>query len=213
MTGMRRAMGILDTDSLNRNKTKVAVSWTSKQKRFVEEYCVDFNATQAAIRAGYSEKTAGQMGHENLNKPHIREAVDDRLQQLRASSEIPLKQPVFDALMGKFGDIDRAAKAIERIALSALEDGEKLNLHHRNHIDGTNRYDVLYRAGFKCQACGARPTDTNNVELEVDHIVPHSWGGSDDPDNLQCLCKRCNASKGNRYAYDHNKGQLLIPFD
>ncbi|MGL4833094.1 MAG: terminase small subunit, partial [Shewanella sp.] len=46
-----------------------------KQARFVQEYLIDLNATQAAIRAGYSEKTAGEMGYENLNKPHIMEAV------------------------------------------------------------------------------------------------------------------------------------------
>lgn len=39
-----------------------------KQKRFCEEYMVDLNATQAAIRAGYSKKTAYSMGHENLKK-------------------------------------------------------------------------------------------------------------------------------------------------
>jgi phage terminase small subunit len=44
---------------------------TDKQQRFVEEYLVDLNATQAAIRAGYSEKTAGKIGYENLQKPEI----------------------------------------------------------------------------------------------------------------------------------------------
>ncbi len=48
---------------------------TSKQRRFVEEYLVDLNATQAAIRAGYSAKTARQVGAENLSKPYIDAAV------------------------------------------------------------------------------------------------------------------------------------------
>ncbi len=48
---------------------------TPKQERFVEEYLVDFNATQAAIRAGYSENTAGSIGHENLTKPEISAAI------------------------------------------------------------------------------------------------------------------------------------------
>ncbi len=39
---------------------------TPKQQRFVEEYLIDLNATQAAIRAGYSEKTANEIGAENL---------------------------------------------------------------------------------------------------------------------------------------------------
>src|SRR5690606_4977902 len=48
---------------------------TAKQRRFVEEYLIDLNATQAAIRAGYSKKTAGQIGDENLKKPQIAAAV------------------------------------------------------------------------------------------------------------------------------------------
>ncbi len=44
---------------------------TPKQARFVSEYMIDLNATQAAIRAGYSAKTAYSIGNENLNKPEI----------------------------------------------------------------------------------------------------------------------------------------------
>ena len=48
---------------------------TPKQKRFVAEYLVDLNATQAAIRSGYSKKTAQMIGSENLSKPMIAAAV------------------------------------------------------------------------------------------------------------------------------------------
>jgi len=50
---------------------------TDKQRRFVDEYLVDLNATQAAIRAGYSQKTARQIGDENLSKPDIAKAVQE----------------------------------------------------------------------------------------------------------------------------------------
>jgi phage terminase small subunit len=53
-----------------------------KQSRFVEEYLVNFNATQAAIRAGYSEKTAYSIGSENLKKPDIQQAIAARQKQL-----------------------------------------------------------------------------------------------------------------------------------
>ena len=48
---------------------------TPKQRAFIQEYLVDLNATQAAIRAGYSEKWAQQMGAENLLKPVIARAI------------------------------------------------------------------------------------------------------------------------------------------
>ncbi len=53
------------------------MSLTPKQARFVEEYLIDLNATQAAIRAGYSAKTARAMGCENLTKPDIQAAVTE----------------------------------------------------------------------------------------------------------------------------------------
>lgn len=52
---------------------------TEKQKIFCDEYIVDLNATQAAIRAGYSEKTAKSIGSENLTKPDIQEYIQKRL--------------------------------------------------------------------------------------------------------------------------------------
>jgi phage terminase small subunit len=52
---------------------------TPKQRRFADEYLIDLNATQAAIRAGYSPKTAGQIGEENLKKPEIQKALQERM--------------------------------------------------------------------------------------------------------------------------------------
>ena len=48
---------------------------TEKQKRFISEYLLDLNATQAAIRAGYSKKTAEVIGYENLRKPYISKEI------------------------------------------------------------------------------------------------------------------------------------------
>lgn len=50
---------------------------TAKEMAFCQEYIIDLNATQAAIRAGYSAKTAGVIGYENLQKPHIRAVIAD----------------------------------------------------------------------------------------------------------------------------------------
>ena len=55
---------------------------TEKQKRFIDYYIETLNATEAAIRAGYSEKTARSIGAENLRKPDIKKYIDDRLKEL-----------------------------------------------------------------------------------------------------------------------------------
>lgn len=64
---------------------------TTKQRRFVEEYTVDFNATQAAKRAGYSERTAYSIGQENLKKPEISAAIEKRLEELTLNANALLK--------------------------------------------------------------------------------------------------------------------------
>lgn len=48
---------------------------TPKQRRFVDEYLVDLNGTQAAVRAGYSRRTANRIASENLSKPDVQSAV------------------------------------------------------------------------------------------------------------------------------------------
>ena len=52
---------------------------TPKQRRFCDEYLIDLNATQAAIRAGYSKKTAYSIGEENLKKPELKKYIDFRM--------------------------------------------------------------------------------------------------------------------------------------
>lgn len=52
---------------------------TKKQKLFIEEYLIDLNATQSAIRAGYSSDTAYSIGQENLKKPEIKNHIDKAL--------------------------------------------------------------------------------------------------------------------------------------
>mgnify|MGYP000074296360 FL=1 len=70
---------------------------TDKQKRFCDEYLIDCNATQAAIRAGYSPKTAYSIGEENLKKPELKTYIDERLEQLR-SEKIADAQEVLEYL-------------------------------------------------------------------------------------------------------------------
>ncbi len=61
---------------------------TDKQKKFVEEYLVDLNATQAAIRAGYKKNTARKTGSENLTKPDIQIAIQKARNKLSCKTEI-----------------------------------------------------------------------------------------------------------------------------
>lgn len=58
---------------------------TKRQTRFCDEYLIDLNATQAAIRAGYSEKNARNIASENLTKPNIKEYIAQRMAEKEAA--------------------------------------------------------------------------------------------------------------------------------
>jgi phage terminase small subunit len=74
-----------------------------KQALFVEEYLVDLNATQAAIRAKYSKNSATEIGYENLRKPHIKEAIQEGFKRLRDTVRVNQ-----DDVIGKFVQIAQA---------------------------------------------------------------------------------------------------------
>lgn len=61
---------------------------TPKQERFVQEYIVDLNATQAAIRAGYSAKTADRIGPELLGKTCVSEAIQKAMKKREKRTEV-----------------------------------------------------------------------------------------------------------------------------
>lgn len=61
---------------------------TPKQQRFIDEYLIDLNATQAAIRAGYSKNNADKIGSELLGKTRVRQAVEEKRKRLSIKTEI-----------------------------------------------------------------------------------------------------------------------------
>lgn len=126
---------------------------TAKQARFVAEYLVDLNATQAAIRAGYSEKTARSIGYENLTKPHIAAAIAEgkagQLEQADVTAERVLKEL---ACIG-FADVrhlfewdeERAAfvpsKSLTRERAAAVQ-SVKAETTHFDREDGTRETKI-----------------------------------------------------------------------
>lgn len=67
-----------------------------KQQRFVDEYLIDLNATQAAIRAGYSAKTARQIGEQNLTKFYIANAIKQAIDSRSTETGITAKKVLED---------------------------------------------------------------------------------------------------------------------
>lgn len=90
---------------------------TPKQRQFVEEYLIDKNATQAAIRAGYSAKTAGQIGDENLKKPEIAKAVEEGLARLAEEAGVTQERIVEEfCRMGFYDPADLVRQPVTKPA-------------------------------------------------------------------------------------------------
>jgi diadenosine tetraphosphate (Ap4A) HIT family hydrolase len=86
----------------------------------------------------------------------------------------------------------------EAIAAYLQKRGAAVYDHRRaalGYLSGSLRYEVLKRAGYRCELCGIAADER---AIEVDHILPRKHGGEDDLSNLQALCFKCNANKGAR---------------
>lgn len=78
---------------------------TAKQEKFCNEYLIDLNATQAAIRAGYSEKTAAVIAAENLTKPNISQYIQEARQKSAEKAEISREKVINEYAKLAFFDI------------------------------------------------------------------------------------------------------------
>jgi phage terminase small subunit len=100
---------------------------TPKQKRFVDEYLIDLNATQAAIRAGYSKKNAGKIGPELLGKTRISEAIRSSMQKREQRTEVTQ---------------DMVVKQLAKIAFLDIKDvvewnDQSIRIKPSESVDGT----------------------------------------------------------------------------
>lgn len=106
-----------------KSETPAAPALTPKQERFVAEYLVDLNATQAAIRAGYSPKTAQEQSSRLLSNVIIQKAVQDRRQQHQANTGLTVERVLTEAMRLAFFDIRKLTDAQGNpLPISELDD-------------------------------------------------------------------------------------------
>ncbi len=110
---------------------------TIKQNRFIQEYLLNGNATSAAKKAGYSEKTARETGYENLTKPHISEAIMQELEKRNDEScwsfkkKLFLLQDIVEASIKERIDKNGNSRMVNvRAALSAIIEMNKMQGHY-----------------------------------------------------------------------------------
>lgn len=92
---------------------------TPKQQAFIDEYLIDFNASATAVRAGYSPKTARYIGYENITKPHIQKAIQERIAELQKKARVDQERVLQMECCIAFSDI---RKLFDGEAPTPLED-------------------------------------------------------------------------------------------
>lgn len=135
-----------------------------RQQTFVLEYLKDMNATQAAIRAGYSEKTAGQIGERLLRNVEIAEALSAKAEKKLGRLEVTTERIIAEYAKLAFADIrdiirvngngvtvndsqewpEHAAGAVAEV--SETKDGIKLKMHSKTAaLDALAKINALYK--------------------------------------------------------------------
>ena len=105
---------------------------TKKQQRFVDEYLIDLNATQAAIRAGYSVKTAQEQGSQNLSKLMVQQAIEEQMTERSKRTEITQDKVLRELAAIAFAKATDYASVIEKQAVYTTDEGVIIPLHDEN---------------------------------------------------------------------------------
>jgi phage terminase small subunit len=124
---------------------------TAKQKLFCVKYIEFNNATKAAKEAGYSEKTAAEIGCENLRKPNISKYIRDKQKKLEELAEIsPLRQLKILVDIAYHNKKERTTdrlKAIEIInKMLGYNEAEKLNIKKEIDFSDLSTEELIKRA-------------------------------------------------------------------
>ena len=112
---------------------------TPKQQRFADEYLVDLNGKQAAIRAGYSEKTAEAQASRLLSNAKVQHYIQKRKQDRVERTEITQDMVLYELASIAFSNAADYAKVVEKEATIQTDDGEEIQIFDK---DGN---PVMYR--------------------------------------------------------------------
>ena len=146
---------------------------TAKEQKFCDEYLIDLNGTQAAIRAGYSKKTANEISSQNLTKLHIQEYITEKRKILSEKTELTQQW-----VLTRFKEIsDRCMTAIP-----VLEKDEEGNMvesgEYKFDSNGANKATEMI-----AKHLGFFEKDNEQANKVVLHKVLDNNPLKDDPNN------------------------------
>lgn len=126
--------------------SSISEKLTQKQQRFVDEYIISGNATQAAIKAGYSKRSAQQTGAENLLKPVIKAELDRRNAEIKSAKTADMQEVMeylASVMRGEQTESVATAKGIyDNVPVSAKDRIKAAELIGKRHSAWTDKKEI-----------------------------------------------------------------------
>lgn len=157
---------------------------TDKQKKFVEEYLIDLNATQSAIRAGYSPKTANEQGARLLANVSIQEAISKAMAERSRRTGINQDRIVQELARIAFVKITDVVDPDGEINTNASDDDlaciESYKVEDSDSVNGSSsKREVKLASKIKALELLGKHVGMWNDKIQVDVSIP-VFGGEDD---------------------------------
>ena len=158
---------------------------TEKQKRFVDEYLIDLNATQAAIRAGYSVKTARSISNELLTKPDIQACIEQKQAVIARRTGISQDRVVRELAKMAFVNITDVVDSNGRIRRDATNDDlaciESIKVKQMESDTGSSEErEVKLCSKLKALELLGKHLGMWNDKVDLNLNVPVVFQGEDD---------------------------------
>lgn len=153
---------------ISQNETRVeSMALTDKQERFCQEYLIDLNATQAAIRAGYSEKTAYSIGGQNLKKLEIQKKISEMKEERSSRTEITTDRVLEGIANIAFWD-DTKPAAINGIGAATPDESGGA---HVTNVKTADRLKALEKLYNHVTGTEDNPGATVNINIKPNHAL------------------------------------------
>ena len=158
---------------------------TDKQRRFVDEYLIDLNATQAAIRAGYSVKTANEQGSQNLAKLSIQQAIAERMAERSRRTGVNQDRVVLELAKIAFVKMTDIVDSEGNIKKDAAEDDlaciESVKYKHSDTDTGySEEREVKIASKLKALELLGKHLGMWNDKVDLNVALPIVISGSDE---------------------------------
>ncbi len=152
---------------------------TEKQKRFIDYYIETGNATEAAKKAGYSRKTAKAAGYENLTKPYLKSAIDERLKALEEKRVADAREVLIHLTAALRGEIEE-----EVIVCEGVGEGVSKARTIKKHLSARDR---LKAAELLMRRYGLAMSDIEQEEKKAKTAALNRGGEEDKGEEVTIL--------------------------